>query len=541
MAAHRPGPAGEAGGKRLNSEIYWLAAVILLAVVLRVIVALSRDMLQLDEVSYVRMADNLLLGNAPWDITGLSATHYAILYPFIVAAIAVITRDTVSAGYAVSILFSSLLILPTFMFGKVMWNRRVAIAAAALVAVMPVLIAAGSTIDSHNVFAFWLFCALFFGYRMQFTKRCLCGMLAGTCLGLAFLSDPSALFYLVILLVMLVVVGIRQEVASYANKAAAQFVLLFFIFAIPGLIWMTYQTGNFTISDRPVDQVYATVHDLRPGTIEYEKEMMGVGSDGEISAVAIRDGKGFFESLIDDPGATVWGAARSAYNDYFRGAQAIIPVWLLPLIGLGMFKVVWTRREALKYAYFAIVMLPLLILPAMWGDRRYLLPYMGVAMLLIAKGWMSLEEWSIGTTEEISGAQELSRGGRRRVQVAVAALVIVPLVALSMWNAYRTEYPVQYKQAGEWLEGRGDEDVRVMSREPSTAFYAGGDLVELPYATPEETIDYGRSHGADYLVLSRSLVETLRPQLTELLDTGGRIIPGVEEVYHSGEGTDGEL
>ena len=100
---------------------------------------------------------------------------------------------------------------------------------------------------------------------------------------------------------------------------------------------------------------------------------------------------------------------------------------------------------------------------------------------------------------------------------------------------------MQYKQAGEWLEGRGDEDVRVMSREPSTAFYAGGDLVELPYATPEETIDYGRSHGADYLVLSRSLVETLRPQLTELLDTGGRIIPGVEEVYHSGEGTDGEL
>ena len=140
------------------------------------------------------------------------------LFPYTTLFRSVITRDTVSAGYAVSILFSSLLILPTFMFGKVMWNRRVAIAAAALVAVMPVLIAAGSTIDSHNVFAFWLFCALFFGYRMQFTKRCLCGMLAGTCLGLAFLSDPSALFYLVILLVMLVVVGIRQEVASYANK-----------------------------------------------------------------------------------------------------------------------------------------------------------------------------------------------------------------------------------------------------------------------------------------------------------------------------------
>jgi hypothetical protein len=548
VAGSTAGTVEDGGGKRKNPEIFWLAFLILLAIVIRVIAVLARDMVQFDEVSYARMADNLLMGVLPWDITGLSTTHYSILYPFITASFAVVTRDTVSAGHAVSILFSSLLILPTYMFGKVMWNRRVATAAAALVAVLPLLVDAGSTVDACNVFAFWLFCGLFFGYRMQFTKRCMCGALAGTCLGLAFLSDPTALVYMVVLLALLVIIGIRQEVASYANKAAAQFVLFFFIFAIPGIVWMTWQSDGFTISDRPVEAVYATVNGLTPGTIEYEQEVMSLDEQGELRAVAIREGDGFFASLVHHPGSTLWGAARSAYHDFFRGVNGIVPVWLLPLIGLGMFKVVWTRREGLKYAYFALVLSPLLVLPAMWDDRRYLLAYTGVALLLVARGWMNFEDWGMGTVEEIGNIRELSAGGRRKVQVAIAALVIIPLAALSLWNAFRADYPVQYKQAGEWLEQRAgergeqgeEEDLRVMSREASTAFYAGGDLVEMPYASLDETIGYGRDHEVDYMVVSRRLVESLRPQLAPLMEREGDM-DGLEEVYRSGEGTEAEV
>lgn len=527
-------------GKKVNSELLWLGLILLLAIIMRTLAVLSRDMIQMDEASYVRMAENLLLGKAPMEISGQSATQFSILFPFVTAAIAVVVRNYVAAGYIVSILFSSLLILPTYMLGRVMWSQKVGLAAVSLVAVLPVLVDYGSIIDGQNMFAFWLLGGIFFGYRMQFTKRCMCGMLAGTCMGLAFLSSPTTLYYVIVLMGMLVIIGLRQEVASYANKAAAHFILLFLLFAVPGVAYMTYENGSFTVSDRPVDEVYASVEQLPAGSLEREAEIMGLDSSGEIRLVQIEDGDGFFESLIDKPGATIEAAARNAYHDYFRGAHSLVPVWLIPLLGLGMFRIAWTKREALKYGYFLIIILPMIVLPLMWSDTSYVLPFMGIFLLFIAKGWVYLEEWGIGTIDEFAGWRELGEKQKTWVKVAVGSLVLAPLIALSFWNILRVDYDTEYKQAGEWLDGRGEEDIRVMSREASTAYYSGADLVPLPYASVEEAIDYGQRNNVDYLVLSRPVVDQLRPQLEPLMDPENAP-QGLVEVYQSGAGTDSEL
>lgn len=540
MDSNETAPVAVSGRKKLNPELFWLTTILIFAMAIRTVAVLSRDMIILDETSYVRMAENLLLGSAPWDITGTTSTQYSILYPFVTAAFAVVTRDAVSAGYAVSVLFGSLLILPTYMLGKVMWNKRIATAAAALVAVLPLLVDMGSLIDGQNLYAFWVLCAIFFGYRMQFTKRCMCGMLSGTCLGLAYLSNPSALYYLVVLLGMLVIVGLRQEVAGYANKAAAHFVLLFLVFSVPGIAYMTYQNGNFTVYDSPADELYAAVNQLEPGTPAREQEMMGLKADGAIRYFEIRDGGGFFSSLIDEPGAALEATVRAAYHDYLRSVHSIVPVWLLPLIGLGMFKIVWTRREALKYGYFAVILVPLMVLPVSWGDLRYVLPYLAILMLLVARGWIYLEEWTIDTVDEIKGPGELSASSRQNIRVIIAALVLVPLVGLSLWNVLRTDYDTEYRRAGEWIESRGEEEQRIMSRESSSTYYADGTLVPLPYATLSEILEYGRRNQVEYLIVSRQLVDNVRPQLIGLLDPE-TAVDGLSLVYEEGIGTEDEV
>jgi len=526
------------GRKKINPEIFWLVVIFLLAVSLRTIAVLMRDMIQFDETTYARMAENLVLGNHPLDITGTSATNFSILYPFVTAAFAVLGHNYVAAGYTVSVLFGSLIILPTYMFGKVMWNRRVATAAAALVAVLPVMVDKGSIIDGQNLFAFWLLCALFFGYRMQFTKRCMCGRLSGTCLGIAYLCDPSALYYLVTLFVMLVIVGLRQELANYANKAAVHFVLLFLLFAIPNVAFMTWENSSFTLGERPTGQIYASVHNLKMGDVE--REMMGLDAGGELKLTRLQQGPGIFATLVQDPVGFAWAALRNDYNFYFRGVQGLVPVWLLPLIGVGMFKFAWTRREALKYGYFAVVMAPLLILPVAWGDVRFALPYMGIVMLLVARGWVYLEEWTAATVDEIAGWKEASENRKARVKQVLAVIVLVPLAALSIWNVSRAGYPVEFRQAGEWLKENGGEGSRIMSRESSTAWYAGGTMVIIPYASVEETLDYGRRHDADFLVVQRQVVENLRPELAPLMDPS-QAGPSLDAVYHQGTGGGSEI
>ncbi len=540
MADTDSGAPAAAGRRKINPEIFWLIMIFMLAVAMRTIAVLTREMIQFDETAYARMAENLLLGTHPNDITGTSATHFGILYPVVTASFSVFWHNYVAGGYIVSVLFSSLIILPTYMFGKVMWNRRVATAAAALVAVVPVMVDRGSIIDGQNLFAFWLMCAVFFGYRMQFTKRCMCGMLSGTCLGLAYLDDPSALYYLVTLFTLLVIVGFRQELANYANKAAVHFLLLFLLFAIPNIAFMTWENSRFTIDDRPSDQIYAAIHQLKPDTEERERETMSLDANGNIKLTSLQDGPGIFATMVRHPLDFVKATVRNDYNFYIRGIQAIIPVWLLPLMGLGLFRIVWTRREALKYGYFAIVMLPLLILPIAWADSRLILPYMGIFMLWVARGWVHLDDWSAESIKEIAGWKAVSERQRALVHYALAFLVLAPVAALSLWSISHAGYPVEYRQAGEWLKGNGGGGARIMSREASTSWYSGGTMVVLPYASVDEVLDYGRRNGVDYLVLQRETVEKLRPQLESLLDPG-KAGSGLEAVYHSGEGTDSEL
>ncbi len=540
MAAEASGSNAVAGKKQESPIIFWLLGVFLLAAALRTIAVLTRQMVQFDEASYARMAENLLLGHAPWDITHTSAVHLSVLYPVVIASFAVVIRSYVAAGYVVSVLFGSLLVLPTFMFGKVMWNRRVGVAAAALVAVLPVMIDKSSTIDGQNLYAFWLMCAMFFGYRMQFTKRCMCGMLAGTCLGIAYLDDPTALYYLVVLFGLLVIIGFRQEVASYANRAASHFVLMFALFAIPNIIFMSVEVGGFTVQARPVDELYAAVHNLRPQSLEWDRQMMRLDSSGNLVLPRLQQGDGLAVTLIRNPTGVFTAILRQINFYYIRNVATLFPAWLLMLIGLGVFKTVWSRREALKYGYFALMLLPLATLPLKWPDVRFMMPYIPIFMLWAARGWLGLEAWGVGSVSQVLGWKHDNPRRKLAVQVAIAILVLAPVAALGLWSVAQTDYPVQYKQAGEWLKDHGGDGSRIMSRESSTAYYAGGTLVMLPYASMQQVLDYGHRQHADFLVISQQQVDQLRPQLKDLMNPA-LAGPRLKMVYRYGAGTGADI
>lgn len=538
MPENKSGYLPRKSRKKINPEIFWLIAIFLFAVVLRTAAAFSRGMVQFDETSYARIAENLLHVQKPLDITGASATFYSILYPLTMDSLK-FSQSIAIPGYTVSIVFGSLIILPTYLLGKLMWNQRVAWAAALLVAVLPVMVDNASIVDGQSMYAFWLMCAILFGYRMQFTMRCKCGMLAGTSLGIAYLINPSALYYLVVLFVLMIVVGVRQELTSIANKTAAQFLVLFLVIAVPYIAYMTWDNSSFTVDGRPHDQIYASIHELEPETADRDRVMMGLDVNGDLKLRDLQQGPGLILTLIQEPVAFIKAMLRNDYNFYVRGIQDVLPVWLLLLMGLGMFRDVWTRGETLRYSYLALMMAPLLVLPVASGDLRFVVPYMGLAMLPVARGWVFLEDWSAETVRVITGRKELGKSGKTRIKQVLAAIVLVPLVALSLWTVYRTGYPIEFRKAGEWLAGNGGKDSRIMSRESSTSWYANGTMVVLPYGSVAEVIDYGQRNNADFLVLQRRMVEQLRPDLERLMDpdqAGSKLTP----VYHEGIGTDSE-
>jgi hypothetical protein len=366
-------------------------------------------------------------------------------------------------------------------------------------------------------------------------------MFSGICMGLAYLENPTSLYYVVTLFGLLLIVGFRQELGEYANKAALQFMLLFLVFAIPNVVFMTWMNGSFTLADRPADQIYAAVHDLPAGSLEREQQMMGLDESGDIRLTAIEQGPGLFSSFVDSPWAFVKAVARSDYALYLNRIESLIPVWLLPLIGLALFRFAWTRGEALRFGFMLLMLAPLLVLPMVWGDTRILLPYVGLVMLWVARGWNYMEDWLYGSAEKLAGWDPQDKRRKRQLQAALVVVMLAPLAALSIWNVARVDYPIEYKQAGQWLADNGGDGNRIMSREQSSSWYAGADLVPLPYASIEETIDYARRQEARFFVMSGRVTEDLRPQLEPLMQEDNRYRDQLEPVYHSGEGTSSEL
>src|SRR5665648_1192731 len=85
---------------------------------------------------------------------------------------------------------------------------------------------------------------------------------------------------------------------------------------------------------------------------------MGLDVNGDLKLRDLQQGPDLMLTLIQEPVDFIKAVLRNDYNFYVRGIQDVLPVWLLLLMGLGMFKDVWTRGETLRYGCLALVMAP---------------------------------------------------------------------------------------------------------------------------------------------------------------------------------------
>lgn len=365
-------------------------------------------------------------------------------------------------------------------------------------------------------------------------------MLSGTCLGIAYLVDTSALYFVIVLFVMLVIIGLRQELAGYAAKAAIQFLVTFLVFAIPNIAWMTYANDSLTILNRPSDTLQMELEGIEPGTVDYEESVYGLNAEGEVKLYELQEDDGFFATAVSRPWDLLKAMGRGAYDLYLRDAQSLFPIWLIPMFGLGLFSAVWTRREALKFGFFLVMLLPALAMPVIWSNNTFVLPFMVILMVVTGKGWAYLEQWSSDTMDELAGWRKADESHKRAVVRVFAVVILLPVAALSLWTVSRVDHNTGFRDAGEWISENGGDDDRIMSRESLSAWYAEGTQVLLPYGTLGEIVEYGRDRDAGYLIVSRYLVDELRPDLQPLLEAE-EDPAGLEAVYTSGEGTDDEV
>ena len=86
---------------------------------------------------YARLARNLLSGNGYVGMLGGPETIFPPLYPVLIGALSVVTGDTEVAGRLISMAMGTLLPVPMFLLTEMVFDRRAALSAAFLVAIVP--------------------------------------------------------------------------------------------------------------------------------------------------------------------------------------------------------------------------------------------------------------------------------------------------------------------------------------------------------------------------------------------------------------------
>ncbi len=484
--------------------------------VIRVLAAMGRPMIQLDETAYVRMAENLASGNGLLDISGLTATHFSPLLPLLIAGVAAIVRNYVLAGYIVVTVFGTLLLLPAYLLGKELVSKNVGLAAAALVAVMPLMVDYSSRIYTESVYIFFLLLAIVFGRHMLMGCRIPCGTLAGAALGMAYLANPSAVFYLVALLGLAVIIGFHRGIWRQLAKALVFFLIFFLLYATPYVIFLHGELGRWTYSGKMPGNIYASTHNLRAGTLAWEQDLLSLTPDNqEIKVLRLEDEGDPLTTFLKHPGQGAKVFAQQSYVFYTEVLPKVLPLWLLPLLGLGLFARGWSRRRATGVGYLLIMMTPALLILSMYAHDRFFMPFLPMVLVWVAEGWLKLDDWSYETAD-LSLGNKYRGGWKRRMPIIIGALVLLPLLASAAATVGKQNYPLGYEDAGLAIKLDGGEGKRIMSREYSAAYYSGGTAVPLPCADYDRTTAYARNKNVDYLVINKSELAGWRPQLERL-------------------------
>lgn len=501
-----------------------LLLLMLLAVVLRgVFIVVARPMIQYDETAYVRMAQNIAAGKAPYGISELSTTHFTILLPLFISGVATIVRNFVAAGYIVVTLFGALMLIPTYLLGKELFSQRVGLMAAALLAVFPIFISTPEYIYTETIYIFFLLTAAFFTWQTLMRWRIPCSILAGVSLGFAYLANPLGIVYAAMLIPLVAVVAATRRHWRLPLRSLGLMLLFFALVASPYIVFLHHELGSWTYTGKQSYgyNYYAASHGLERGTVEWEREVMSLNDAG--TEVRTLSG-GYDTSPLKDiqtrPLEVLKVFAKQGLVFYREILFKLFPLWLLPLLGLGLFASGWDRVRLTRNGYLLYFILPVVPVTAMLAFTRFYMPYIPFVLIWVGAGWLHLEKWGLETVS-LSVSERRQPVLRRAVPWVLAIAVLLPLAAYGGAMALGQDFDIQYRQAGEWILDNAGQDRRVMYKE-AAAFYADGVMVPLPYADYQDTTRYAREKNVDFLVISRADLINWRPDLEVLLDDNTR-------------------
>ena len=502
----------------------FLMGIVVGAIIFRLIFVANSYVIGFDQVNYLKLA-------ASGKIHGLNHVlhpYWSPFYPLVVALFSYIVTDFELAGRLVNILCASFIIVPVFFFLKNNFNKKIAFGTSLLIGFYSFSAYYAAKAEAEFLYSFAAIIGVILGWAVVESKKIGKAFLAGIFFGLAYLSRPEGVGFLitfwgVIFLIIIFQIFAKRKVRSYI------FILLlsgfgFGIVSFPYLLYLRQATGTWTISTKGVinqqGEMYVMKKDQytenpfhvlsEDNTKLMMDEIYHIGNFVENRQI---EGKTVVKISVIDFAKKV---TENFYKIITETVTKVFPLPLIILFGLGLFAKPWPRENTYLNLYLLsyIVFFWFIVIPVFHISLRYFAPLIPIALIWIAKGADNLIEWVTVTIKNSIEKWPLSIPVRVVGSILVILLIffssILPEFGRRMKKGTDSTIEwgpcIEQKKAGLWLKENGDESPVIMAYNHAVSFYAGNynikESVEIPENKVDRLLAYAKYRGVEYLVLN---------------------------------------
>ncbi len=487
-----------------------LSLLTLTGFILRVYFLRFEFVMNPDGVSYLRLAKNFATG----DLSGGFDVYWSPLYPILTTIPMLFTSDIEMPGRIVSIVFSSLLTIPVFLFVRQIYGEIEDLVAAALVVFYGHYIASALNVGPDAVYYFLFAFVIYVGWK-ALTEQSLSQVVGlGILLGLCYLTRPEAIGYVPIFTVLLLSGWFGETKTPLKNRLFLAFILsvIFLVVTAPYLIYLREATGHWTISAKVAPHLIG-------------------GNFAEVSA--------FGQSQT--PPNTFSGTVKTIVSTLlfnFQKQHKILPYMFPPLLiilaSIGFFGGKWNKQRRSHEFYllilFAATFAAYLLTVV---ELRYMISYLAILFAWTARGIFQTRDRLNENLPDFKLKKQMF--GQKSLIFVMLCVGFISLYALPTAGIFRNDAQDreflwrEVKTSGLWLKKNVAPNPRVMAFAVQIAFYAEGEHIPLKAKTFEEILTVAKENRVEFIAISERTEKDL-PDFKDWID-GKPTSNEVEEIY----------
>lgn len=513
MSPATDNPHADTRSFSLSAEGLFLFSCVLLAFAIRYFFIPHDNVINGDGAYYTILGERFVSG----DFAGGISAYWSPFYSVLTGVSSLFFTDREFSGRFVSLLAGSLLIIPAYFLIRDFFGRSAAYVGSVLLTLHPFLIKSSGWAMTESVYTLILTTCVLSGWYALSKGNARIFLVTGLLLGLAFLTKPEAIGYLLLMLPLTLAARFFGPDKSLVRCGLNYLILLlgFGFFFLPYCLHLHNKTGTWTLSQKIAVNLPAA---------DFEGTFLGLSGDGRITLKDRLWGDDYqteYRPGISDANASPDSVALQGFASdmYILGSKAlfllrkqlreyfpvILPIPFAIFAIAGFFLAPWTRIRAAKEIYlFSFVTCTLLGYAASAVELRYLFPIIPLLIVWASRGITEVSEWLARIVKSVFPT-------RREVKPLVLATCI--LILLLGWSVPRfvlalkpddiTNVPFEEKNAGLWIKEHSNQaQPIVLSSHITPAFYAKAKHLYLPDEDLSTVVEYAKRRGVDYLVFS---------------------------------------